>query len=207
MKIFKLLIAFVLFSLSLNVAHSKGFEEGVHYDVISESNDAKEEGVVEFFSFYCVHCYRFEPIAESLQSEFGDLFSKVHVPSVGPGYEAGVEMTKAFILSKKLGVSTEISDAIFTYNFEDKNILRNRKDIRNVFILNGITGDQYDDGISSFSIKATMNHWERMIDKYNVRATPTFIVNGKYKINPTSLRDSDDFTKDMLNLTKYLLNK
>lgn len=86
-------------------------------------------------------------------------------------------------------------------------MLTTREDIRSVFILNGITGDQYDSGIDSFSIKATMNQWERQTDKYQVRATPTFIVNGKYKMDPMSLKESEDFAQSFVALTRYLLNK
>ncbi|RUO66450.1 Thiol:disulfide interchange protein DsbA [Pseudidiomarina planktonica] len=207
MKLKALLLALTLFILGGHNAYAESFQEGVHYEVISESSDADDKGVTEFFSFYCVHCYRFEVIADLLDKEFGDSFSKVHMPSVAPGPDAGIEMTKAFVLAKKLGVEDKISSALFSYNFDKKMMLTTREDIRSVFILNGVTGDQYDSGIDSFSIKATMNQWERQTDKYKVRATPTFIVNGKYKMDPMSLKESEDFAQSFVALTKYLLNK
>lgn len=37
------------------------FKEGVNYEVVKQSPSAKPE-VLEFFSYFCPHCYQFEPI-------------------------------------------------------------------------------------------------------------------------------------------------
>ena len=48
---------------------------------------------------------------------------------------------------------------------------------------------------------------DRKATDMDVRATPTFIVNGKYKMLPQGFRDSDDFAADFSKLAGYLLNK
>ena len=42
------------------------FKEGVNYDVVKQTGSAQPE-VLEFFSYYCPHCAKFEPIAEDLK--------------------------------------------------------------------------------------------------------------------------------------------
>ena len=39
------------------------FKEGVNCDVVSQTGSAQPE-VMEFFSYFCPHCAKFEPIAE-----------------------------------------------------------------------------------------------------------------------------------------------
>lgn len=201
-----LLVAVIFLTFGVQELQAEPFEEGVHYEVISDSRES-ERGIAEFFSFYCIHCYRFEVIADLLEEEYGEEFTKIHISSAGPNAEVAKEMTKAYILAEKLNLSKEIGSSIFSYNFDKKMMLRSREDIKNVFALYDISGEQYENDIDSFSVKATMNHWQRLHQKYGVRATPTFIVNGKYKLNPISLKDSKNFSRSFLELTDYLINK
>jgi len=175
-------------------AASQTFKEGVHYDVIDGVDQANDDGLVEFYSLYCSYCYRYEPIADAMKTAFADQFSKVHVASV-------------YILAQKRDIAEKINRVMFDYNFKKGHLLREPEDIRNVFIVNGIDGQTFDKGIASFAVTARFNQWQRLIDKLGVRATPTFVVNGKYRINPTSLRDSDDLTASLINLAGYLLEK
>lgn len=188
-------------------AVSQTFKEGVHYDVIDGVDQANDDGLVEFYSLYCSYCYRYEPIADAMKTAFADQFSKVHVASVAPSPEAGSTMTRAYILAQKMDIAEKINRVMFDYNFKKGHLLREPDDIRNVFIVNGIDGQTFDKGIASFAVTARFNQWQRLIDKLGVRATPTFVVNGKYRINPTSLRDSDDLTASLINLAGYLLEK
>ena len=48
---------------------------------------------------------------------------------------------------------------------------------------------------------------DRRATNLGVNATPTFIVNGKYKMLPQGFRDSDDFAGDFTDLAGYLLEK
>ena len=59
----------------------------------------------------------------------------------------------------------------------------------------------------SFAVRAAASKMDRKATDMDVRATPTFIVNGKYKMLPQGFRDSDDFAADFSKLAGYLLNK
>ncbi|GAD00455.1 periplasmic thiol:disulfide interchange protein DsbA [Agarivorans albus MKT 106] len=61
----KLLIG-LMAMLTLPMAIAADFKEGTHYDVIKQTATAKPE-VIEFFSYYCPHCFKFEPVAESIK--------------------------------------------------------------------------------------------------------------------------------------------
>lgn len=203
----KWLIGFVgALMVTMGVAQAQEFEEGVHYEVISDEATSQPE-ILEFFSFYCVHCYRFEPIASTIKSQHPKAFKKAHMSSMSPKGDVGEVMTKAFVVAQKLNKESEITDAIFEYNFEKQNMLTSKQDIRNVFIVNGISGDEFDKAIGSFSVRAAAARMDRRAINLKVNATPTFIVNGQYKMLPQGFRDSDNFADDFAQLASYLLEK
>ena len=69
-------------------AQAVPLKEGEHYEVINQQSTAKPE-VKEFFSYYCPHCFAFEPLAErlkakakSITSSFEKVMSTSYVPPV-----------------------------------------------------------------------------------------------------------------------------
>lgn len=152
---FKLFIALSIFIPCTAASAQTAFEEDIHYEVISSEPADKSLGIMEFYSFYCIHCYRYEPIASALKSEFGDTFQKIHLASMGPAKHSGAAMTNAYILATKLGIDEQISDAIFKQNFEKREMLTTADDIKAIFIENGITESDYERGINSFGVKTT----------------------------------------------------
>ncbi|HAE90426.1 MAG TPA: disulfide isomerase, partial [Idiomarina sp.] len=70
-----------------------------------------------------------------------------------------------------------------------------------------VSGEEFDKAMSSFAVRAAASKMDRKATDMDVRATPTFIVNGKYKMLPQGFRDSDDFAADFSKLAGYLLNK
>lgn len=187
-------------------AQAQDFEEGVHYEVIADEATSKPE-ITEFFSFYCVHCYRFEPIAKEMKSQYPDAFEKAHVSFISPSGNVGETMTQAFVVAQKLDKEEELTAAIFDYNFNKNNMLTSEEDIRNVFIVNGVSGDEFDSAMESFSVRAAAAKMDRRASKLGVSATPTFIVNGKYQMLPQGFRNSDNFVEDFSALAGYLLEK
>jgi len=81
--------------------------------------------------------------------------------------------------------------------------------VRNVFILNGIDGEKFDQTISSDEVaeKAAMmhKHQETLSKSGGITAVPAVIINGKYRLITTSL-DKSNPEQDYHNLVKYLLS-
>ncbi|MDV6317338.1 thiol:disulfide interchange protein DsbA/DsbL [Idiomarina sp. HP20-50] len=192
--------------LTAGFAQAQDFEEGVHYEVIADEATSTPE-IAEFFSFYCVHCYRFEPIAKELEATYPEAFEKSHVSFISPTGDVGETMTQAFVVAQKLDKEDELTAAIFDYNFNKNSMLTSKQDIRNVFIVNGVSGEEFDKAMASFSVRAAAANMDRRATELGVNATPTFIVNGKYKMLPQGFRDSNNFAEDFSDLAGYLLEK
>ncbi|MDU8925020.1 DsbA family protein [Pasteurellaceae bacterium LIM206] len=179
--------------------------EGKQYQVTTVERAAQPE-VIEFFSFYCPHCYSFEmeyKIPQKVESALpqGVKFTQYHVNFLGGLSE---DLTRAWALAMALGVENKVKDPLFRAVHENK--LRSAADIRQIFLDNGVSAEQYDGGINSFAVNALVSKQVNLADQLKVRGVPDFYVNNKFRVNPEGL-SHDDFINDYVNTVKALLNK
>ncbi|WP_395344892.1 thiol:disulfide interchange protein DsbA/DsbL [Ningiella sp. W23] len=182
------------------------WEEGTHYEIISDEATAKPE-VKEFFSFWCPACYRFEPIAKQIENKLAEdvAFDKVHVNFMGGiGPDIQDTATKAMMIGRSLDKDEALNAAIFNYIHEQRAIVTSLDDWRKVFVVNGVDGEEFDKLAKSFSINSLVarNKNELEANRANVTGVPTFIVNGKYKA--IFSRDRSMTMDDMVNLVVWL---
>lgn len=185
-------LLFVLFA-AFNI-QAQTLKEGVHYEVISQQSTAKPE-IKEFFSYYCPHCMSFEPLAKTFkanQETGGYSFKKFHVDFLrAAGPDIQFMLTKALVLSESLK-KPAVSDAIFNYIHSQRAIFTEEKDIRNLFVLNGVDGKKFDKAFNSFAVTSAAKKMKKEQDELSRRrvltSVPTFIVNGKYKILTTGFK-------------------
>ena len=165
-------------------------QENVHYQIIDKKSQgtAKPE-IKEFFSYYCPHCKTFEPLAKKLKDRAdaeGYKFVKSHVDFLrGASPEIQMMLTKALITSEKLNVP-QVNVAIFNYIQTQRAAITGEKDIRNLFLINGVDGKKFDKVFNSFAVVAAAKKMKKEQDnlasKRILTGVPTFIVNGKYKL-------------------------
>jgi len=205
MKKLFILITAMLF---LPFANAAQFKEGVHYDVIAEQASAKPE-VAEYFSYYCPHCNKFEPVMTAVAKRLADTDIKVeknHVSFIGRAM--GVEMQKAFATAELLNVEHEVSMALFSAIHEQKRHIAGRDDIRTVFTDVGVDGKKFDAAINSFAVNGKVARMNKNTADKNIRGVPALIVNGKYQINVSSLQaGGEELNIKLAELIKYLAAK
>ncbi|WP_245942433.1 thiol:disulfide interchange protein DsbA/DsbL [Candidatus Colwellia aromaticivorans] len=202
-----LLIPF--FALSISACAEK-YTEGKQYTKVNETVSAKVE-VREYFSFYCPHCLRFEPFMETVKKGLpeGVKFERNHVDflrAASPKIQA--MLTKSVVVAEQLGLDDKLVGAIFNYIQIQKAVITSEKDIRNIFVLNGVDGDKFDKLMKSFSVnskaKSMKKNQDIMAKKGALKGVPTIIINGKYRINTQAL-DKNNFEQDYQNLITHLL--
>jgi len=203
-KIFIFLAAMMI----LPLANAAKFEEGVHYEVIAEQATAKPE-VAEYFSYFCPHCNRFEPVMMDVTKrlEGSDIkVQKNHVSFIGR--QMGVEMQKAFAASELLKVEEKISPAIFSAIHDEKRRMTSRDDLRVIFIDAGIEGKKFDAAVNSFAVNGMVSRMDKNTRDKKIQGVPAVIVNGKYQINKGSLKSSgEEFNVKLTQLIKFLAAK
>ena len=197
-KLFTLLIGLVLLPLSVNAAD---FKEGTHYDVISRTATDKPE-VMEFFSFYCPHCFAFEPLMELLEKDLDSNveIKKNHVNFLGQNM--GPKITQAYAAAEILKVEDKIIPIIFDEIHVQRKSITSEKDILDIFAKAGVERKDAENALQSFPANGLASQMRRNTEKFNVRGVPTLIVNGKYKVNTGSIRSTEEFTELVSFLTK-----
>jgi thiol:disulfide interchange protein DsbA len=203
----KLIIIITLFFPFLT-AHSAEFTEGEDYLKISGNLTEKKE-ITEFFSFYCPACLKQEPFMNDLKASIPDdaIFKKNHVDGM-PGRNLNIEhlLTKALITAEYLKVESKLVPAIFNYIHLNKANFNNEKDVKNLFVVNGVDGEKFDKVFSSFSVNAQAKKMQRKtlnIRSLGFTGVPTLIVNGKYKPLTKNIKTMQEYKE----LVLFLLNK
>lgn len=203
-KLFSILLIAMLLPISANAADQ--WKEGEHYTVISDKATAKPE-VKEFFSFWCPACYRFEPLVKNIKKGLGEdvKFTKVHVNFMqfaGPDVQDAA--TKAMIIARSMKQEDALNEAIFKFIHQQRSTVTGLKDLRSVFVINGVDPEAFDKMAKGFSTKSLVNKNNKEIAKFreHLNGVPNFIVNGKYQAKFTRSMTQDDIVNLVVWLSK-----
>lgn len=190
-------------------ASAADITEGKQYNTLDKPV-AGEPQVLEFFSFYCPHCYDFEQVwhvSEAVKKKLpqGTKMTKYHVEFLGP---LGKEMTQAWAVAMALGVEDKISSPMFEA-VQKTQTVQTVADIRDVFIKAGVKGEEYDAAWNSFVVKSLVAQQEKAAADLQLQGVPAMFVNGKYQIDQNGMdKDSlDAFVKSYADTVKLLVEK
>ncbi|MBJ7267050.1 MULTISPECIES: thiol:disulfide interchange protein DsbA/DsbL [Idiomarina] len=204
-----MLVRITMFVCALFMAatlQAEEFSENKHYEVLDNPASTTPE-IIEYFSFYCMACYRFEPIAKELASTYPDTFKKSHTSGLTPKPGMGSKMTQAYSLALMLNKEQAISESIFKQQFGQRQSIDTQEKIKDIFIQAGISEDDFKRGFNNFSVKARAKQMDKDARDKNITSTPTLIVNGKYKILMNGFRNSDDLIGDLKLVIEQLMSK
>ena len=199
----KKVLFFLAAMLMIPMVHAAPqFKEGVNYDVVSQTGSAQPE-VMEFFSYFCPHCAKFEPIAEDLKKSLPEGVPMKKNPVAFLGREMGPEMQRAYAGANLRDVEGKLPPAIFDKIDTERQIPQSRADVKQVFVDNGVPAEEFDGAVDSFAVSGMVSQFDRNTESYNVRGVPAFLVNGKYMVKIESITSQEQFNQ----LVKFLLAK
>lgn len=201
-KIFLALIGMVM-AFSASAAQ---FSNGTQY-VTLDKPAAGEPQVLEFFSFYCPHCYQFEQVwhvSDNIRKNLpqGVKYAKYHAEFLGP---LGKQLTQAWAVAIALGVEDKVSPLMFDA-VQKQQTVQNVDDIRKVFIQAGVKGEDYDSALNSFVVKSLVVQQEKAAQDLNLQGVPSVFVNGKYMVKNDGLDTTtmDIYTKQFSDVVNFL---
>jgi len=198
-KFFSIFMALILLPLSTQAAD---FKEGTHYEVVSQTATAKPQ-VLEFFSFYCGHCFKFEPLMESLEKNLpaNIEIKKNHVNFIGK--EMGPQLTQAYAAAEVLDVGHKVSSLIFDQIHTQRKPINGEEGVLEIFEKAGIPSAEAKGALLSFPVTGIASQMKRNTAKFNIRGVPALIVNGKYHVFSNSVSSEQEF----IELVTYLTQK
>lgn len=166
--------------------------------------------ILEFFSFYCPHCYQFEQIYHITANIEQNLpknvnFSKYHVNVLG---KLGIQLTHAWAVAIALGIEKKISPILFTA-IQKTHSIHTVEDIRTLFIQSGISAKEYDITWNSVLVKSLIIDQEQAVKKFRLNEVPSIFVNGKYMIQHDKLdiSSTNTYIQQFSELLNLLINK
>lgn len=197
-KVFALFIGLFLLPLSVNASE---FKEGVNYEVVRQTATEQPE-VLEFFSFYCAHCFKFEPLIASIEKSLPATVSvkKNHVNFLGG--EMGPQLTQAYAAAELLGVKNKVGSLIFDQLHTQRKAINGQQDILIIFEKAGVTQAEAKAALASFPVTGIASQMKRNTENFKIRGVPALIVNGKYKVNAGSVKNTEEFIELVTFLTK-----
>lgn len=141
--------------------------------------------VTEVFSYACPHCAHFQPFMEELKTKLPKNAQIVLVPAVfNPTWEP---FARAFYTAKAMGVLDKTHQALFDALHRDHLPLTDLQSLANNFYAGqGANPASFLSTASSFVVDNQIAHGNQLVRDYGVSATPTLIVNGKYRVEMNS---------------------
>ncbi|PJG57780.1 thiol:disulfide interchange protein DsbA/DsbL [Aeromonas cavernicola] len=199
----KKVLFFLAAMLMIPMVHAAPeFKEGVNYDVVKQTSTAQPE-VMEFFSYYCPHCAKFEPIVEDLKKSLPQGVPMKKNPVNFMGGDMGPELQRAYAVANLLNVETKLTPAIFSTIHTDRKPPKDRSDVKQLFVANGVPAQEFDGAVDSFAVSGMVSQFDRNNESYNIRGVPSFVVNGKYMVKIESITSQEQFNQ----LVQFLLAK
>ncbi len=206
MKKIWLALAGMVMAFSVSAAD---YSDGKQYNTL-EKPVAGAPQVMEFFSFYCPHCYQFEEVLHVFDSvkkklPAGTKMTKYHVEFLGP---LGKDLTQAWAVAMAMGIEDKITAPMFEA-VQKTQTVQTPADIRKVFIDAGVKPEEYDAAWNSFVVKSLVAQQEKAAADVGLQGVPAMYVNGKYQLNPQGMDTSnmDVFVQQYADTVNYLLGK
>jgi thiol:disulfide interchange protein DsbA len=156
---------------------------GQDYLLIPAAQAATGDQVVvtEVFSYACPHCADFQPYANELKSKLPKDAKFALLPAV---FNAMWEpYARAFYTAQSMGLVDKTHQALFDAIHRDHEPLRTIQDLANLFYANyGASPGEFLSTATSFVIEGEMSSGNQKVREWQVDATPTLIVDGKYRV-------------------------
>jgi len=173
--------------------------------------------VMEVFSYGCPACNAFQPVMEKLRRSLPANAQLVYLPAAFNPAEDWPMFQRAFLAAQALGIAERTHQAMFDAVWKTgelgitvpetnrlKQPLPSIADAARFYArVAGVDPQQFLAMANSFGIDSKMRAADAQILAMHVDATPTLIVNGKYRVIRDELKSNDE----LIELVKYLVAK
>lgn len=136
--------------------------------------------VVEVFSYGCIHCAHFAPLAEKLRKELPPGVEFKLLPA--PFSAEWLPFARAYYAAKQLGVVDRTHLQLFTAKFDQHYPINSINELADFYAREGVDRAKFMSIATSPEVTAKMKSDLALIQKWQVDRTPTLVVDGKYRV-------------------------
>nr|WP_315486024.1 thiol:disulfide interchange protein DsbA/DsbL [uncultured Undibacterium sp.] len=160
-------------------------EMGVEYKLLRQPQPVAAGSkiqIIEFFAYYCPHCYALEPILTDWLKKQGDKieFKRIHV--LNPGVET---QQKLFFALDALGKAEELHTKIFEAYHIKRNRLMTDEQIKAFIDTTTIDKAAFYNAYKSFTVITKQERSPRVMADYDIDSWPSLIVDGRLQTSPS----------------------
>ena len=160
-------------------------KNGVEYETLTpaQSTDAGAKvEVIEFFSYSCPHCNRFDPLMAAWVKRNEDkiAFKRVHV-----AFHAGdVSLQRMYLTMDAMGITEKYHAKVFSAVHNDMQRLNSDEEVFNWMEKNGAERAKFIGVYRSFGAQSWVNRSNNMIRAYAIDSWPMVAIGGHYLTSP-----------------------
>ncbi len=136
--------------------------------------------VVEVFSYGCIHCAHFAPLAEKLRKELPPGVEFKLLPA--PFSAEWLPFARAYYAARQLGVVDRTHLQLFTAKFDQHYPINSMNELADFYAREGVDRAKFMSIATSPEVTAKMKSDLALIQKWQVDGTPTLVVDGKYRV-------------------------
>jgi len=195
--------------------------EGRNYALLAPAQgtnvSAGKIEVMEVFSYGCIACNSFQPTMEKLKHSLPPNAQMVYLPASFNPSEDWPMFQRAFLAAQSLGIVERTHQGVFDAVWKSGELavtdplthgLKNRQpsiqDAARCYArISGVKPEAFLAAANSFSVDMNMRAADAQVVAMKVTGTPCIVVNGKYRVNMDTLRNSDE----LIALVKYLVGR
>ncbi len=166
-------------------------KDGVEYLTLpapQPTDTGRKVEVIEFFAYYCPHCYAFEPALQAWVKQQSDriVFKRVHVSRdarVAP-------QQRLFFTLEAMGLLEQYHDKVFAAMHVERLRLDSDEQVFDWIGRNGIDRGRFIDTYRSFGIQQRLRRADAVMDAYHIDRWPMLVVDGRWLTSPSHANEA-----------------
>ena len=198
------LTAFAFWILVSGAASAQmSFVAGTDYLDISpavKTSQPDKVVVTEIFSYYCPHCFRFEPYVEGWAASLPEGVVFEQVPSSSPNLR---DIARAYYAFNMMGAHEQTHKAIFEAIHVKRERMRSLDDIAAFAADQGLDEKLFRENAVSFPVETQLSKNLKKEIGYNMTGVPAVVVNGKYLVSGSLAKSFER----MIEIMDFLVKK
>ncbi|MFZ6745635.1 thiol:disulfide interchange protein DsbA/DsbL [Undibacterium sp. JH2W] len=176
-------------------------QASVEYQVLKRPQpvDAgKKIEVIEFFGYFCPHCYALEPLLAEWVKKQGDniSFKRIHV-----NFHDLVPQQKLYFTLEAMGKADEYHIKAFQAFHVDHNRLQTDAEVMEFVSKSGLDKHKFSEVYNSFTITTSkLSRAAQLSNAYQIDGVPSIAIDGRYVTSPVmAVASMSRVTEDMQN--------
>lgn len=161
-----------------------GLTVGRDYEIIQGGQPYRvgnDIEVAEVFAYWCGACAQFDPLVTAWKARLPSDVRFVYVPAV---FNEQDNYPRAYYAAEATGIFDRVHAPLFRAIHLERSLRPNASvdDIAAFFGKHGISAQEAKSTMQSFAVNANLGRARQFAMRSGVQATPTLIVNGRYRV-------------------------